>query len=258
MRISAFTQIIVTVAVTAWVFILPVKAVATILVFELALLLSIKRDRMTMAAIGGLAVFTGLMILFQLLFGSPLEVALTGGLRMLVMTMAFLCMLAATRIQDIAQTRFRQDIQVFTLHVQPLGPQLQLMGGFLAGNIQNLRKFPQLLANLQHQCGLADTRRAAHQHQGALHRAAAQHPVQLPHAGRKPDLVSGTDIHDGYRLYRSGRRRLSSGLHRLIRLLHDTVPCAAGRAASGPLGGLVAALGAVKNGLCFHAFAPSV
>ena len=98
MRISAFTQIIVTVAVTAWVFILPVKAVATILVFELALLLSIKRDRMTMAAIGGLAVFTGLMILFQL------EVALTGGLRMLVMTMAFLCMLAATRIQDIAQT----------------------------------------------------------------------------------------------------------------------------------------------------------
>ena len=98
MRISAFTQIIVTVAVTAWVFILPVKAVATILVFELALLLSIKRDRMTMAAIGGLAVFTGL------LFGSPLEVALTGGLRMLVMTMAFLCMLAATRIQDIAQT----------------------------------------------------------------------------------------------------------------------------------------------------------
>jgi len=56
MRISAFTQIIVTVAVTAWVFILPVKAVATILVFELALLLSIKRDRMTMAAIGGLAV----------------------------------------------------------------------------------------------------------------------------------------------------------------------------------------------------------
>lgn len=59
---------------------------------------------MTMAAIGGLAVFTGLMILFQLLFGSPLEVALTGGLRMLVMTMAFLCMLAATRIQDIAQT----------------------------------------------------------------------------------------------------------------------------------------------------------
>ena len=103
MKISAFTQIIVTVAVTAWVFILPVMAVATILVLELALLLSIKHDRMTMAAIGGLAVFTGLMVLLQLLFGSQLEIALVGGLRMLVMTMAFLCMLAATRIQDIAQ-----------------------------------------------------------------------------------------------------------------------------------------------------------
>ena len=43
------------------------------------------------------------MVLLQLLFGSPLEIALVGGLRMLVMTMAFLCMLAATRIQDIAQ-----------------------------------------------------------------------------------------------------------------------------------------------------------
>ena len=73
MKISAFTQIIVTVAVTAWVFILPVMAVATILVLELALLLSIKHDRMTMAAIGGLAVFTGLMVLLQLLFGSSIE-----------------------------------------------------------------------------------------------------------------------------------------------------------------------------------------
>lgn len=43
------------------------------------------------------------VVLLQLLFGSPLEIALVGGLRMLVMTMAFLCMLAATRIQDIAQ-----------------------------------------------------------------------------------------------------------------------------------------------------------
>ena len=93
MKLTAFTQIIVTLAVTAWVFILPVEAVATILVLELALLLYIKHDKMTMAAIGGLAVFTGMMILLQLLFGSPLDVSLIGGLRMLVMTMAFLCLL---------------------------------------------------------------------------------------------------------------------------------------------------------------------
>lgn len=53
MKLTAFTQIIVTLAVTAWVFILPVEAVATILVLELALLLYIKHDKMTMAAIGG-------------------------------------------------------------------------------------------------------------------------------------------------------------------------------------------------------------
>ncbi|MHC1717314.1 MAG: energy-coupling factor transporter transmembrane component T [Acidaminococcaceae bacterium] len=103
MRITAFTQLITVLAVTALVFILPVQIVSFILVLELALLLYIKHDRMTMAAIGALTVFTGMMILLQLLFQSTLEVAMIGGLRMLVMTMAFLCLLAATRIQDIAQ-----------------------------------------------------------------------------------------------------------------------------------------------------------
>ena len=103
MRVTAFTQLITVLAVTALVFILPVQVVSFILVLELALLLYIKHDRMTMAAIGALTVFTGMMILLQLLFQSTLEVAMLGGLRMLVMTMAFLCLLAATRIQDIAQ-----------------------------------------------------------------------------------------------------------------------------------------------------------
>ena len=58
---------------------------------------------MTMAAIGTLTVFTAMMVVLQLLFGSKLYVALTGGLRMFVMTTAFLCLLASTKIQDIAQ-----------------------------------------------------------------------------------------------------------------------------------------------------------
>ena len=110
MRVTAFTQLITVLAVTALVFILPVQLVSFVLVVELVLLLYIRHDRMTMAAIGALAVFTGMMILLQLLFRSPLETALVGGLRMLVMTMAFLCLLAATKIQDIAQAlveRFR-------------------------------------------------------------------------------------------------------------------------------------------------------
>ena len=103
MKLNAFTWIIVTLAVTAWVFILPLEAVATILVLQLVLLLYFKRSKTMLAAIGGLAVFTGMMILLQLLFGSPLDVSLFGGLRMLVMTLAFLCMLATTRIQSIAK-----------------------------------------------------------------------------------------------------------------------------------------------------------
>ena len=103
MKLNAFTWIIVTLAVTAWVFILPLQAVGTILVLQLVLLLYFKRSKTMLAAIGGLAVFTGMMILLQLLFGSPLNVSLFGGLRMLVMTLAFLCMLATTRIQSIAK-----------------------------------------------------------------------------------------------------------------------------------------------------------
>ena len=103
MKLNAFTWIIVNLAVTAWVFILPLEAVATILVLQLVLLLYIKRSKTMLAAIGGLGVFTGMMILLQLLFGSPLNVSLFGGLRMLVMTLAFLCMLATTRIQSIAK-----------------------------------------------------------------------------------------------------------------------------------------------------------
>ena len=103
MKLNAFTWIIVTLAVTAWVFILPLEAVATILVLQLVLLLYIKRSKTMLAAIGGLGVFTGMMVLLQLLFGSPLNVSLFGGLRMLVMTLAFLCMLATTRIQSIAK-----------------------------------------------------------------------------------------------------------------------------------------------------------
>ena len=103
MRLNAFTWIIVTLAVTAWVFILPLEAVATIVVLQLVLLLYIKRTKTMLAAIGALGVFTGMMVLLQLLFGSPLDVSLFGGLRMLVMTLAFLCMLATTKIQSIAK-----------------------------------------------------------------------------------------------------------------------------------------------------------
>lgn len=114
MKLTAFTKIVLTILVTAWVFILPAPAVGGILVLEIAVLLMIKHDKMALTAIGGLTVFTGLMILLQLVCGSKLEVALFGGLRMMVMTMSFLCLLASTRIQDIAKAlvdRFHLSVE---------------------------------------------------------------------------------------------------------------------------------------------------
>lgn len=73
MKLTAFTRLVLVLAVTAWVFLLPIPAVAMILALELVILLYIKRDRATMAAIGTLTVFTALMIIFQMLFGSSLE-----------------------------------------------------------------------------------------------------------------------------------------------------------------------------------------
>ena len=74
-------------------------------------------------------------------------------------------LLLGRAFQHVSQPGFRQHEQVFAVHMQPLSPQLQLPGGFLAGYIQHLGKLPQLLADLQHQGGLADARRAAYQHQ---------------------------------------------------------------------------------------------
>lgn len=52
---------------------LPIPAVAMILALELVILLYIKRDRATMAAIGTLTVFTALMIIFQMLLARVLK-----------------------------------------------------------------------------------------------------------------------------------------------------------------------------------------
>ena len=45
-----------------------------------------------------------------------------------------------------------------------------------------------LVADLEHQGGFADARRAAHQHQRALHRRRRPAPGPPPHAGGEPDF----------------------------------------------------------------------
>ena len=126
--------------------------------------------------------------------------------------------------------------------------------GLLAGDIQHLAGAAQLLADLEHQRGLADTGRAAHQHQRALHRAAAQHPIQLPHAGGEADLLILLQRCNGGCLYSVCDTLCLAAFGRALRrLLHHGVPRAAHGAAARPFGALAAALRAEKDRFCFHA-----
>ena len=162
-------------------------------------------------------------------------------------------LLPADTLQHVAQPRLRQDEQVPAVHGQTLGPQLQLAGRLLAGDVQHLAGSAQLLTDLEHQCGFADTWCAAHQHQRAFYSAAAQHAVQLPHAGGETDLLILLQGCNGRRVYSiCDTLGLSAFDRSLRRLLHHGVPRAADGAAARPLGALAAALRAEKDGFCFH------
>lgn len=99
---SAFTKLLFTMAITFWAFMLPIEMVAVLLVIQLAIFLFASPTKSSFAAIGALVVFTGIMILLQILFNSDINEALISGLKMLVMTTSFLCLLATTYIQDLA------------------------------------------------------------------------------------------------------------------------------------------------------------
>lgn len=99
---SAFTKLLFTMAITLWAFMLPIEMVAVLLVIQLAIFLFASPTKSSFAAIGALVVFTGIMILLQILFNSDVHEALVSGLKMLVMTTSFLCLLATTYIQDLA------------------------------------------------------------------------------------------------------------------------------------------------------------
>ena len=86
-------------------------------------------------------------------------------------------------LKNISQASLGQDEQPRALNLQALGAELELVGRLLTGDIQHLRKLPQTAADLEHQRRLADARRAAHEHERALDRSAAENAVELTHAG---------------------------------------------------------------------------
>ena len=165
-------------------------------------------------------------------------------------------------LEHILQPGLRQNQQTLASHAQALGPQLQLAHRLLAGHVQHPVFPAEAAADLEHQGGLPHPRRAAYQHQRALHRSPAQHAVQLPHTSGKADFFFCINICQGYSLYSVKDACAAAGTtaahFRRRLLLHHRVPRAACRALPCPLGGLVAALGTVKDAalLCHGCILP--
>ena len=103
MRLTAFSKLVATLAVTVWTFLLPTPFLLGLLALEIIFLFLAKPERSSALALVSLLLFTGLMVGLQLIFSDDVMNAALGGLRMLIMTTSFLCLFANTRIQDITQ-----------------------------------------------------------------------------------------------------------------------------------------------------------
>ena len=95
---------------------------------------------------------------------------------------------------DQIQIRLAQQRQPFRKASHTLRPHLDLLQGFLAGDIQHISAPGQLLAHLQQQCGLADSRISAHQYQGAGDDSAAQHTIKLRESRTHSLLLLESDL----------------------------------------------------------------
>ena len=149
-------------------------------------------------------------------------------------------------VDDLVNIGFGEDIQLGRGNMQPRGAELDLPERLLARYIEHAGVLAHLLAHLEQERGLADARLAADEHKRAVHRAAAEHAVELADAREKPLLVAGFDVlqegracgstHEARRAarYRGGGR---------LELAHG-VPRAAGRTLSEPFRRLIAAVAA--------------
>ena len=98
------------------------------------------------------------------------------------------------------------QVQLVGQRVRPAGPQPDLGGGLLAGDVQRASAgLGPAGGDLEQQGRLADARLAGEQHHRAGHQPAAEHPVQLADPGQGSVGRVGADLADRHRL--AGRRR---------------------------------------------------
>ncbi len=145
--------------------------------------------------------------------------------------------------EDGGQVGLGGQIEVVVERADAVGAQPHLARRLLAGHIEGaVLGAGRLGGHVQQQGGLADAGFAREQDDRARHEAAAEHPVQLRHAGRAGGGLPAVDLADGQR--GAGHPARRGGPDRGRAVLLDRAPGLTLRAAAEPLGRLPAALGA--------------
>jgi hypothetical protein len=141
-------------------------------------------------------------------------------------------------------------MDALALHAQTLRAQGDLLRRFLARHIQNLAALRHFGNGLQQQGGLADAGVAAEQNHRAVHQAAAEHAVQLAHAGGLARHFHRAHARQIHHLRAVRRPRLETRIFRLGRgdVFLQGIPFAAMRAFALPFGHGAAAFGAAVEG----------
>ena len=144
---------------------------------------------------------------------------------------------------DLVEVRLGEDPDVARA-AEPVGAELHLRGRLLPGHEDDAALLAERAQGHEEQRGLADPRVAGDEDEARRHEAAAEHAVELGDAGRKPVGVGGLDLdepQDGLALRARGARAPGRGGGAL---LHERPPAVAGRTATEPFPGRVAAFGA--------------
>ncbi|WP_094603020.1 Energy-coupling factor transporter transmembrane protein EcfT [Sporomusa silvacetica DSM 10669] len=101
-KLAPLTKLILTAAVSVWALLIPTLTGQIALVVGQLLLLGLYRPLgKHWKPVSGLALFAGLLVAIQYVFGSSLEFSLMSGFKMLAMSLVFVFMLATTRLQDL-------------------------------------------------------------------------------------------------------------------------------------------------------------
>ena len=150
------------------------------------------------------------------------------------------------------RTGFRRHANLIRRQLQTLGAQRQLVERLFAGHVENPAAPCQPAGNLQQQRALSRAGISTHQHDGAGHQAAAEHPVELGksggqtlgllalHLAEQANLALAAGVAPGNGFFDGSDGNPGEG-----------VPGAAGHALALPLGMLGAAVRADVRGFGF-------